>query len=266
MQQTGREVLARLEPARYALFVAKKATLHGPWDAVRARLRDAADPALAERYKKVAPTGGTILGITVPAIRAMVKEFAATTKGLTVSDAAGMADLAFASACREEMLFATFLLARFKATLAPPHWPMVDRWIDGIDNWETCDQLAMCVAGEMIGRAVDPQRGAWVRDLEKWAGTPNPWRRRFAVATTAVFNQKGRNDAAATLRICERVIADGNKSVQKALGWTLREACKSDSDAVFVLLKRYQAAMPRAVLRESAAKLTASQQAALGVA
>src|SRR5205085_2859236 len=106
--------------------------------------------------------------------------------------------------CREEMLFATFLLGRFKAGFEAAHWRSVDGWIDGIDNWEVCDQLAMGVAGEMIGRAAGPQRERWVRDLEKWAAAKNPWRRRFAVATTTVLNQKGRSDAQPALRICER--------------------------------------------------------------
>lgn len=225
-----------------------------------------ADSAVAERYRSIAPTGGTILGITVPVLRAMVKEFFPTMKGLTVSDAVDMADLAFTSACREEMLFATFLLGRFKAKFEPAHWAKLNDWIDGIDNWETCDQLAMNVAGEMIGRAEAVQRGRWVRDLEKWAEAPNPWRRRFAVATTTVLNQKGRSDAETALRVCERVIADADKSVQKAVGWALREACKSDAAAVFSLLKKHQGSMPRAVLREAAQKLTESQRATLGAA
>lgn len=247
------------------VMVAKKDAHHSRWEAVRASLRVAADPAVAERYRSIAPTRGTVLGIAVPVIRAMVKEFAAANKGLGVSDAVSMADLAFASGCREEMLFATFLLARYRTKFEAAYWRSIDRWIDRIDNWETCDQLAMGVAGEMIGRAVEPQRGKWVGDLEKWAAASNPWRRRFAVATTTVLNQKGRSDAETALRVCERLIADSDKSVQKAVGWALREACKSDAALVFGLLKKHRAVMPRAVLRESAAKLTASQRKALGL-
>lgn len=246
-------------------MMAKKGTQRGPWDAVRESLRDAADPVVAEHYRSIAPSRGTILGITVPIIRAMAKDFAAASKELTVSAAADMADLAFASTCREEMLFATFLLGRFKTKFQPSHWTKLNGWINGIDNWETCDQLAMGVAGEMIGRADEPHRAKWILDLEKWAEASNPWRRRFAVATTTVLNQKGRSDAKTTLNICERVIADDDKSVQKAVGWALREACKSDAAAVFALLRKHQSAMPRAILRESAQKLTAPQRVALGL-
>lgn len=243
----------------------KQRTPHDCWDAVRAKLRDAANPAVAERYRSIAPSRGTILGITVPGVRAMVKDFAAAWKEFGVSASVDMADLAFASSCREEMLFATFLLARFKIKLERSHWARLNDWINGIDNWETCDQLAMCVAGEMIARADEPHRTRWIRDLERWAEAPNPWRRRFAVATTTVLNQKGRSDAKTALNICERVIADKDKSVQKAVSWALREACKSDAAAVFALLRKHHSAMPRTALRESAQKLTARQREALGL-
>lgn len=242
-----------------------KTTSKPGWAGVRASLRERAEPSRVAFYTTSAPTRGKVLGIPVPTLRAMVKSFAAEHKGLTVAQAVQLADIAFESGCREEMLFATFLLTRFKTRLTAEHWPSIDVWIDRIDNWEACDQLAGCVAGEMIGRADDKPRAAWVADLETWAGSKNPWRRRFAAATTTVLNQKGRSDAATALRICERLISDEEKTVQKAVGWALREACKSDPGAVLALLKRHQATMPRTLLRESAQKLTAQQRKALGL-
>lgn len=235
------------------------------WRGVQRLLRAEGDPSGAAWYRSAAPTAGTVLGISVPAIRRMVKEFLGEHKGLTPSEAAGMADIAFASGCREEMLFATFVLARFKAKLAPEHWKSLGGWIDGIDTWEACDQLAMGVGGEMIARAEEPYRSRWIADLEAWAASRNPWRRRFAVAATTVLNQKGRKDADAALRICRRVLQDEDVSVRKAVGWALREACKSDADAVFAFLKKHREAMPRGVLRESAKKLSERQQEALGL-
>lgn len=238
---------------------------HALWTSLRADLRAAADPAVAERYRTIAPTKNTVLGIAVPVLRAKVKEFVSANRQLTLADAARLGDLAFASGCREEMLCATFFLARFKAKFEAGLWAKVDGWIESIDNWETCDQLAMGVVGELIGRAKEPQRGEWVRDLLAWATAPNPWRRRCAVATTTVLNQKGRADAETTLRVCERAINDRDTSVAKAVGWALREACKSRPDDVFALLKKHRAVLSRTLLREASAKLSAAQRAALGV-
>lgn len=238
---------------------------HELWDEVRNALQSIADPALAQQYMTIAPTRGRVLGIKVPNIRALVKEFAASNKHLAPADAVALADVAFASDCREEMLFATFFLARYKSKFEATHWNNLNRWIDRIDNWETCDQLAMGVAGEMLARAAESQQKKWIKDLESWAKSPNAWRRRFALATTTVLNQKGRKDAQTTLRICQILVTDTDKSVQKAVGWAFREACKSDPDAVFAALKKHQARMPRSVLRESAEKLSAAQRATLGL-
>jgi 3-methyladenine DNA glycosylase AlkD len=176
-----------------------------------------------------------------------------------------MTDTAFASRCREEMLFAVFLLGRFKKQFASVHWDMIDDWIESIDNWETCDQLAMCVAGEILARAERPQQATYLRDLKKWVISTNPWRRRFAVVATTALSQKGRTDASPALQVCELAVSDSHKSVQAAVAWALREACKSDAGAVLALLKKRGAMMPRAVLRQSAEKLSTSQRAALGI-
>lgn len=232
----------------------------GLWSAVVANLRAAATKENAAFYHRVAPTAGTILGVKVPLIRDQVKTFAAANRELSLIDAIALADGAFESRCREEQLFAAFLLARYKRQLDPEAWPAVSRWVDAIDNWEACDQLAMGVAGEIVAR--HPQLA---RDLETWAKSPNPWRRRFAVACTTVLNQKGRSDASAALRVCERLVEEPDRSVAKAVGWALREACKSDAPAVFEFLLRHRDVMSARLLRESAEKLPPSQQERLGL-
>ena len=235
------------------------------WADVRRRLRGAASPVVAAQCRFFAPTAGTVLGIKVPALRAMVKEWAAANRQITPADAAALADQAFASGCREEQLFATFLLNRLKSKLGPEEWKKLDRWVDRIDNWEACDQLATGVAGEMIGRAGQADRARWTRELIRWATARNPWRRRFAVAATTALNQKGRRDAATALQVCACVVADEDIFVRKAIGWALREATRSDAAAVYAFLHTHRATLPRSVLRESAQKLQPAQRKALGL-
>ena len=235
------------------------------WESVRRELRSAADSGLSEKYARVSPTCGEVLGVTVPALRQMVKDFASRSPQLEVDVAIEIANDAFVSACREEMLFAIFLIARFKRRLNASHWSSIDRWVEVVDNWETCDQLAMAVAGELIGRARAKEREQFLADLTKWSVAPNPWRRRFAVSSTTALNQKGRKNAVATLQVCEGVIEDIDKNVQAAVGWAMREASKSDAKAVFAFLKKHQKSMPPGLLRKSAEKLSALQRAALGL-
>ena len=103
---------------------------------------------------------------------------ATTGEPISLLDAVAFAEEAFLSECREEMLCATFLLGRLKRSFGEGLWPRIDAWIDRVDNWETCDQLAMGVAGELFARAPEPSRARWMRDLIRWSAASNPWRRR----------------------------------------------------------------------------------------
>lgn len=247
------------------LTKSNKKSIPQEWLSIRARLEAEGDAALAERYARVSQTRGRVLGISVPVLRALAKELATNGEALTVGKTIQLTDAAFASGCREEMLLAVFLFARFKRQLTSEHWAVLDRWIEGIDNWETCDQLAMGVAGEIIAGAQGSEQARFINDLRKWVNSTNPWRRRFAVVATTALNQKGRKDASPTLQVCEPVIADSDTNVQASIAWALREACKSDAAAVFAFLNTHKADMPRTLLRRSAEKLSKSQQTALGL-
>lgn len=236
---------------------------------ILAMLEAQADEAAAASYRKIAPGSKRVLGIRVPALRSLANEVARgldSGGALDFDGALELADHAFEGDCREEMLLAVFLVARFKKELTPELWPRVDKWIDGITNWETCDQLAMNVAGEIVARAPAPVREKLVKALVRWAGSNNPWRRRFAAASTTALNQKGRCDAQTALRVCEQLLADEEETVRKAVAWALREASDSDPEAVATFLSDHKGNMPPGVLRASAEKLPAAQRKRLGVA
>ena len=91
------------------------------------------------------------------------------------------------------------------------------------------------------------------------------FRNAFAVACTAALHQKGRSFADETLRVCGSLLGDADPSVQKDVGWALREASKSDEKAVFDLLAKRKGTIRPRILREGSEKLTAKQRAALGL-
>ncbi len=220
---------------------------------IRAALRARIDASY--RIQDVVATKGEVLGVRVPAIREEVKEFRAGHPGLSVDDVVSLLDLAFPEQVREEVLFGTFLLAAYRRRLATTLWPHIDGWIDSIDNWETCDQLAMNVAGELV-----VQDRSLVDDLVRWARSPNPWRRRFAIAATTALNQKGRAFPHDALRVLEPALGETEPGVQKALGWALREACKHDEEATFQLLLAHRGRCARRVLREGSEKMSAAHR------
>lgn len=225
---------------------------------IRRRLQALAEPAYREQLATTIGTRDGVIGVRVPAIRAALADFVAEQPDLTPDDAIALMDQAARTTVREEMLFATFLLAKFQRKLPKALLDRIDRWIDSVKNWESCDQLAMNVAAPLVAREIEE-----VERLITWAGSDNPWRRRFALATTAALNQKGRKFPAETLQICELLIDDANASVRSAVGWAIREACDSDEKLAIAFLHRHAKRMPRSVLTQASKKLPADTRDAL---
>jgi len=191
------------------------------------------------------PTRAPLPGVRVPVIRRLAAEFAAAHPDLEAADAASLLDALTRRRCREELLFGTFLLARYGRRLPPQMWARLDRWVAAIENWETCDQLAMTVAAPLVAR--EP---ALIRELVRRATSAHPWERRFAAATAAALCQKGRGRADLALKVCEKLMRETDPRVQKAVGWVLREAGEVDAVGVRRFLSRWKGrAVPR-ILRE----------------
>lgn len=225
---------------------------------MRRELRRLADPTYRESINTVVTTDGETMGVRVPALRAVAKSWMTRARPPTQDQAAALLDVVCEDRCREEILFAVFLLAHHRRSLSQDLWPRVDCWIEGIDNWETCDQIAMNIGGEIAA-----EHPHLVEDLVAWTASQNCWRRRFAVVCTTVLNQKGRSSPEATLRVCRPLLGDADQVVLNAVGWALREACKGGAAEVFAFLREHRQQLPRRLLREASQKLTPAQRAEL---
>jgi len=216
------------------------------------------DATYVEFIAEVIGSRDRVIGVRVPAIRAAVREFLAAHRNITLDERVALMDGCARRRIREELLFATFTLARFEKRLEPGLMERVDAWVEAIDNWEMCDQLAMGVAAPLVGRDIGQ-----VERLVRWSRAKNPWRRRFAVATAAALNQKGRRLPRETLRVCVAVLHDPEPQVRKAVGWAIREASRADEAAAFAFLCTHRGTMHPTVLREASEKLTKEHRAAL---
>jgi 3-methyladenine DNA glycosylase AlkD len=212
------------------------------------QLDGAGEPAYRQQIERLVP-GIRTRGVRVPKIRALVAAFAKEFKP-AFDDGCALLDLAAANGSRDEMLFGSFLVARSKKALRALPWSRLKKWSAALDNWETCDQLAMAVAGPLVAADL-----ALVRELETMAQAKRLWQRRFAVATAATLNQRGQSHPEATLAVCRHVVGDPEPMVQKALAWAVRETCKSDPGLAHAFLVRHKRALPPRVLKDAAAKL-----------
>jgi 3-methyladenine DNA glycosylase AlkD len=221
---------------------------------IHQRLVANADAKTKEKVLRLVP-GAKAMGLPVPKLRALVAEFRREHPDLTLDDASELMDELCRNRWREEILFGIFLLGGFRKKVAGLSWERLELWAGALDNWETCDQLASQVSGAVVAANLD-----LVDRLIDLTRSDNPWKRRFALATAAELNHKGRAHTAQTLRVCSAALTDAEATVRKALGWTLKEASKKDGDAVFKFLLTHRERMPRAVLRDAAEKLTLTQK------
>ncbi|MBL8693928.1 MAG: DNA alkylation repair protein [Planctomycetes bacterium] len=138
--------MATLKAARATSRHEQRPDAAALWRRLRAALATQGDAAYRTQIERLVP-GIRTHGVHVPALRATAKELKSETDAPT---AAALLDLAAASGNRDELLACCFLLASFgKAARALP-WTRIERWLQAVDNWETCDQLAMGLAAPAL--------------------------------------------------------------------------------------------------------------------
>jgi 3-methyladenine DNA glycosylase AlkD len=206
-------------------------------------LRDRADAAIAEhaqRFFKTAPGqyghGDIFLGLRVPTLRALVKEFAELPRREILT--------LLRSAYHEERLFALMLLVRqFDRGDETVRKAIYSQYLKNtrcINNWDLVDLSAPNIVGAYL---LDKDR----RILYTLAASPVLWERRIAMLATFAFIRK--NDFDDALAIARLLLGDREDLMHKAAGWMLREIGKRDLTAETAFLDEHAADMPRTMLR-----------------
>ncbi|HYW10160.1 MAG TPA: DNA alkylation repair protein [Longimicrobium sp.] len=210
---------------------------------IRARLRELGDAeraAAAARYLKAEPggygAGDRFLGIRVPALRAVAREF----RHVGSDEATEL----LRSPWHEERLVALLLLmhaydAADEAGREATHRVYLDH-TRFVNNWDLVDTSA----SQLVGRHLD---GRDLGLLDVLARSELLWERRIAIIATFYFIR--RNHFAPTLRVAGLLVNDAHDLIHKAVGWMLREVGKRDRSAEEVFLREHCRTMPRTMLR-----------------
>jgi 3-methyladenine DNA glycosylase AlkD len=221
---------------------------------VHRRLVAMADPKRAEgarRYFKTGPgqygEGDKFLGIPVPALRALVREYGALPRATVVR--------LLKSPWHEERAFAALMLVRFFDKGGAAEREEIYRlYLDSlkwINNWDLVD----CSAAQIVGRHL---AGKGRFPLTRMAGSEHLWTRRVAVIATFHDIRQGRFDD--ILFLAPRLLGDKEDLIHKAVGWMLREVGQRDGAVLEQFLDTYAARMPRTMLRYAIEKLTPAKK------
>lgn len=210
---------------------------------MRSRLRSLADPRKAEVLKRFFRTGpgeygngDVFIGVVVPRIRALVKEFSGCPPG-------ELRRLLVSAVHEERMLALLLLVDRFERGNDREKRAVYDLYLRNsrcVNNWDLVD----VTAPKIVGRFLEERSRA---PLHRLARSRSLWERRIAVVSTFHFIRQ--DDFGDTLRIVETLLPDGHDLIRKASGWMLREVGKRDRPVLEAFLRKHCRRMPRTTLR-----------------
>ena len=224
---------------------------------VKARMRELADPVVADhsaRFFKTGPgeygEGDRFHGIRVPRVRELVREFR------HLPDRSVLALLR--SSMHEERLFGVLsLVQRYQAANDDRRGAHVARHylenLDFVNNWDLVDSSAHKILG--------PELAGGDRSLlVRLARSDDLWRRRVAIMSTLHFINH--DDFDDTFAIADLLLTDEHDLIHKAVGWMLREVGNRDRAAEEAFLADRYRTMPRTMLRYAIEKFPESRRKA----
>jgi 3-methyladenine DNA glycosylase AlkD len=202
-----------------------------------------ADPARAKAsqwFFKTGPgqygEGDRFLGLTVPALRTLAREYEALPSRAIVA--------LLKSPWHEERLLALLILVRQYAKGDPTARDGIYRCYMAnrarINNWDLVD----CSAPRIVGAHLQARGRRVLRELAK---SSSMWDRRIAVLATCHFIGAGEYDD--SLAIARMLLGDREDLIHKAVGWMLREIGKRDRRVLERFLQAHASRLPRTALR-----------------
>jgi hypothetical protein len=131
-------------------------------------------------------------------------------------------------------------------------WSFFERWRKPLCTWHDTDGLGIYVFGPWLTADVASRSGK----LEKLIRSPQICSRRLALVGTVVLNR--RHETAIpelTLKLVDRVAAERDPLVTKAVSWALRELSKTHGDLVARYVEENSGRLPAIAVREVRNKL-----------
>lgn len=137
------------------------------------------------------------------------------------------------------------VVARSRRDFSPRLLPAWKRWFaeNHSANWATTDAICGMLLGPLLLQR--PELGARMR---VWARDRNMWVRRASIVGLIPLARRGQS-LDLVYEIARRLHADREDLIQKAVGWALREAGKTDMPRLERYLRANGAAIPRTTLR-----------------
>ena len=194
--------------------------------------------------------GDRFLGVTVPNIRAISKQY----KNISLNEIRELIQ----SEWHEVRLCALLIMVekskKKDETLRQQLFDLYLSQTDRINNWDLVDLSCRFIVGEYL---LDRSRNI----LYQLAQSPLLWDNRIAIVSTYAFIRKGQLED--TYALGDLMMYHPHDLMHKAIGWMLREAGKRDPERLYDYVISHRADMPRTMLRYAIEKFSPKERAIL---
>jgi 3-methyladenine DNA glycosylase AlkD len=220
-------------------------------------LKKNADPGQARMNQRFFKEPVKSYGLRAEAIRSLEKVVCERIKPQwNVEDVISLADILAANPYIEAKALVALLFRKFSRDLPKSLFFKIEAWLssDYFNNWAAVDSLCPDVVGSLLLKYPELKER-----IIKWPNSSNRWVRRAAAASFISLARKGQM-LGTIYKIAALLFKDDEDIVQKANGWLLREAGKTDSCRLKDFLLKRGPSIPRTTVRYAIERFNAEER------
>jgi 3-methyladenine DNA glycosylase AlkD len=189
-------------------------------------------------------------GTSLPFTDKVAKEFRKQNEEAAREYILTLARKLFTSEFHDEKRLGLRLLQFYPHYLDLSAMPLLEEMLLQSPTWDLVDDISI----HLVGTVLEKDRKAY-RYLKKWSRSENFWIRRASLISPILLFRKGRGDPELFFTFAERMLAEKEFFIRKAMGWGLREIGKADPEGTFRFLMKIKGRASGLTLREGAKRL-----------
>jgi len=210
------------------------------------RIKALADPEKAIQGQRYFKEQVSIYGLSAEEIRRIAADlYEEVRRDWTLQQATELCEILLPNKYAEAKGVATAIFLRYNRDFGRPVFAQVKRWLarNYCDNWAAVDSLCPDSLGVLLEK-----HPVLIRQIMGWTSSPNRWVKRASAVSFIRLARRGKN-LEAVYQVAKRLMAVEDDLIEKANGWLLREAGKTDMARLEKFLRRHGATVPRTTLR-----------------
>lgn len=208
------------------------------------------NPERAEFEKRYLKSPYECLGVGLPRMRTLIREFGKRNKELSREEVLALSERLWTGKYHQEKTLAIMLLEEYSQFLDMEIMPLLKRMLEESTGWDHVDAISIHLVGAILGKEKDA-----FQCLKKWAVSGNFWMRRASLISQILLLRKGEGRPELFFRLSEAMLQEKEFFIRKAIGWTIREMSKPDPKAAFNFLMRIKGRASGLTIREGAKRL-----------